>query len=281
MGNRPFGFCFNTSTIRGQGLTLLEMVEVVAEAGYDGIEPWIRELDQLVARGGSLSGFGRRVTAAGLAIPNVIGFFEWAVDDAERRAAGLAEARRAMEICVAVGCPRLAAPPSGVTDVSVPLPRLVERYRVLLELGDEIGVVPMVEFWGASRTLARLGEAAYVAIESGHRRACVLADVFHMYKSDSPHAGLRLIGPETLGLVHVNDYPEEPSRSEVSDADRVYPGEGIAPFHQILRDLAGAGYKGMLSLELFNASYWQQAAATVARTGLASMQALVAAHLAC
>ena len=281
MGNRPFGFCFNTSTIRGQGLTLLEMVEVVAEAGYDGIEPWIRELDQLVARGGSLSGFGRRVTAAGLAIPNVIGFFEWAVDDAERRAAGLTEARRAMEICVAVGCPRLAAPPSGVTDVSVPLPRLVERYRVLLELGDEIGVVPMVEFWGASRTLARLGEAAYVAIESGHRRACVLADVFHMYKSDSPHAGLRLIGPETLGLVHVNDYPEEPSRSEVSDADRVYPGEGIAPFHQILRDLAGAGYKGMLSLELFNASYWQQAAATVARTGLASMQALVAAHLAC
>ena len=52
----------------------------------------------------------------------------------------------------------------------------------LLELGDEVGVVPEVELWGGSKTLHRLGEAALVAIESGHKSACILPDVYHLYK---------------------------------------------------------------------------------------------------
>ena len=34
-----FGYCFNTSTIRGQKLPLLAEIEIVARAGYQGIEP--------------------------------------------------------------------------------------------------------------------------------------------------------------------------------------------------------------------------------------------------
>ncbi|MBN1247424.1 MAG: sugar phosphate isomerase/epimerase [Anaerolineae bacterium] len=280
MTEMPFKYCLNTSTIRGQGLSLVDMVDVVAAAGYDGIEPWVRELDAYVAAGGDLARFGAYVAAAGLEIPNVIGFFEWAVDEEERRRAAMAEARRCIKICAEIGCPRVAAPPSGITKSAVPLPALAERYAALLSLGEQMGVVPMVEFWGISQTLSTLGEAVYVAMESGHREACVLADVFHMYKAGSPHNGLRLVGPETLGLVHMNDYPGAPGREEVTDGDRVYPGDGIAPTVLILRDLAAAGYRGHLSLELFNEHYWAQPAQTVARTGLQKMQLLVAEVLA-
>jgi 2-keto-myo-inositol isomerase len=265
----PFGICLNTSTIREQGLSLVEMVDLVAETGYDGIEPWVRELDAFVAQGGSLDELRRRIADAGLAVPNLIGFFEWAVDDPVRRAAGLEEAARAMALCAGVGCPRLAAPP---------LPVLAERYREVLELGTRMGVVPVVEFWGMSRTLCRLGDAVYVAMESGHRDACVLVDIFHMYRSGSPHDGLRLAGPETVALVHINDYPADPPRERITDADRVYPGDGVAPLGQILRDLAFAGYRGMLSLELFNETYWRQDARQVAATGLAKVGVLVETH---
>ena len=37
----PFGYCFNTSTVRGQKLAFDEQVELTARAGYDAIEPWI------------------------------------------------------------------------------------------------------------------------------------------------------------------------------------------------------------------------------------------------
>ena len=41
----------------------------------------------------------------------------------------------------------------------------------------------------------------------------------------------------------------------IADADRVYPGDGVAPIKQILRDLRAIGFRGMLSLELFNREY--------------------------
>ena len=66
-------------------------------------------------------------------------------------------------------------------------------------------------------------------------------------------------------------------RETISDANRVYPGDGVAPLTQILRDLFATGFAGALSLELFNRTYWEQDAVTVARTGLEKMKAAIAA----
>ena len=35
----PFGYCLNTSTIRGSTKTLVERIDIAAEAGYRAIEP--------------------------------------------------------------------------------------------------------------------------------------------------------------------------------------------------------------------------------------------------
>jgi sugar phosphate isomerase/epimerase len=279
MTTAAFTYCLNTSTLRGHGLGLEEEIEIAAEAGYDAIEPWVRELDAYGTRDADLRALGRRIADRGLQVPNVIGFFQWAVDDPVRRAAALEEARRIMVMCARIGCPRVAAPPFGVTDRRLDPAVVAERYRALLRVGRARGVVPMVEFWGISQTLGRLGEAVAAAVESGSPEACVLVDVYHMYKGGSPFEGLRMLAPATLGLVHVNDYPAEPPRATITDADRVYPGDGVAPLVQILCDLHGIGYRGALSLELFNEAYWQQDALTVARRGLEKLRALVDAAL--
>ena len=75
----------------------------------------------------------------------------------------------------------------------------------------------------------------------------------------------------------MNDYPEQPSRAEMNDSHRVYPGDGIAPLSDILNMIGGNGRKVVLSLELFNRDYWKQDALEVAKTGLAKMKASVAA----
>jgi sugar phosphate isomerase/epimerase len=185
-----------------------------------------------------------------------------------------------MDLVRQVGGKRLAAPPVGATDRSdLDLHQVAGRYRALLELGDTMGVVPEVEVWGFSKTLGRLGEAALVAIESGHPRACILADVFHLYKGGSPFEGLSLLDGAALPVLHFNDYPAEPPRDKITDAQRVYPGDGVAPLKDLVRRLRENGFRGMLSLELFNREYWKQDALTVARTGLEKMRAVVQSGL--
>ena len=116
----------------------------------------------------------------------------------------------------------------------------------------------------------------FMAVESGHRSACLLPDVYHIYKGGSDFTGLELIHGHAIQVFHMNDYPDIP-RSKIGDADRVYPGDGIAPLATILQTLHRIGCRAMLSLELFNRSYWEQDALQVATTGLEKMKTSVAA----
>jgi sugar phosphate isomerase/epimerase len=171
----------------------------------------------------------------------------------------------------------MAAPPKGATEVpGLNLLRAAERFAELCKLGQAMGIAPAMEMWGHSQNVRRLGEAMLIAIESGQPNACVLADVFHMYKSGSDPRGVRLLAKDAIAILHVNDYPAR-DRATISDADRVYPGDGVAPLKELFRDLRAIGYRGMLSLEVFNRGYWQQDALAVATTGLGKLRALVRA----
>jgi sugar phosphate isomerase/epimerase len=276
-GEGSFILGLNTSTIRGQKLSITDEIELGAKAGFQGMEPWIDELQRYAQAGGSLADLAKRFRDAGIRVESAIDFFEWAVDDESRRAKGLEAARRSMDIVRQIGGKRIAAPPAGATGARVDPVRLAERYRQLLELGEQIGVVPQVEVWASSRTLGRLGEAAQVAIDAGHTHACILPDVFHLYKGGSPLEGMKLLAPAAFHVLHVNDYPPEPAREKLTDADRVYPGDGVAPYKSLLRDLRLAGFQIMLSLELFNRQLWKQDPLQVVRTGFDKMKAVVAA----
>jgi sugar phosphate isomerase/epimerase len=272
---RSFRFCLNTSTIRGQELSLVQEIDIAHRAGYDAIEPWLREIEKYRDDGGSLADLRKRISDNGLVVADVIAFHEWIVDDETRRKKGLEAIRRSMDLIRQIGAERLAAPPVGATDrTDLDLFKIADRYRALLEIGDKIGVVPQVEVWGFSKTLRRLSEGAFVAIESGHPKACVLADIYHLYKGGSSFEGLRLLGPEALQVIHMNDYPSDPPRDKIVDAQRVLPGDGIAPFKGIIPTLRKMGFAGYLSLELFNPALWKQDALHVARLGLEKMRAV-------
>ena len=86
-------------------------------------------------------------------------------------------------------------------------------------------------------------------------------------------------GPGLSGF-HINDYPSQPPRAEITDAHRVFPGDGSAPLDTLFRALRDIGYRGMLSLEVFNREYWNQDALYVARDGLEKTRAAVQQALA-
>jgi sugar phosphate isomerase/epimerase len=272
-----FRWCFNTGTVRGLRLPLAELVEIAAAAGYEGIEPWIDELRRHVEQGGKLAELRKRIAETGLVVESAIGFPPWCVDDDAERAKGLEQMKREMALAAELGSGRIAAPPAGAHDTAgLDLRRLGERYRAVLELGRRMGVMPQLEIWGSSRTLGRLSEAAFVAIEAAHPDAALLLDVYHIYRGGSDFAALRLLNGSAMHVFHMNDYPAEPPREKLTDAHRVYPGDGIAPLGEILRNLWASGFRGALSLELFNREYLKRPALEVARAGLDKMKAVVA-----
>jgi sugar phosphate isomerase/epimerase len=267
--NEPFGYALNTSTIRGQKLPLVAEVEIAARAGYRGIEPWVSEIDEHVKSGGSLGDLRKRIADAGLSVEGVIGFAEWIVDDDERRKRGMEEAKRIMDLTAQIGGQRLAAPPAGASEADRPdIATIAARYRALLELGERQGVAPQLELWGFARVLSKLSEVTSVAIEAAHPQAGVLLDSYHLYKGGTDYESVRLVAGTAIGVFHINDYPGSPDRKSITDAQRVFPGDGVAPLAILFRNLRAAGYRGMLSLELFNREYWNQDALLVARTGL-------------
>lgn len=283
-----FGYCLNTSTVRdkdGKSRPITDLIDIAAKAGYDAIEPWISELDEYTTTGGTLDDLRKRIGDAGVVVPDAIGFAEWIVEDAGRRKKGLEQAKRDMEKVAKIGGTHLAAPPVGATGgtskrddpkFTEPIIDLVaasDRYRALIDVGEKMGVTPIVEVWGFSKTLRRLGEALLVAVECGLSRGCVLPDVYHLYKGGSDFAGLPLLSAAAIGIFHVNDYPKI-DRDKIVDADRVYPGDGIAPLKDVFATLRKMNYTGFLSLELFNRGYWKQDPHEVAKTGLTKMKAV-------
>ncbi len=275
-GTGPFRYCLNTSTIRGQKLGLEREIDIAAQAGYSAIEPWVQILQECLKAGGKTNDIRQRIEDRGLTVEGAISFARWIVDDDATRAEAVEQVKREMDLLAQIGGKRIAAPPAGATEkAGLDLMKAAERYRALLELGDKMGIVPALELWGGSKNLHRLGQCMFVVIESGHPKACLLGDVYHIYKGGSDFNGLKTVGSAALPVMHLNDYPAEPPREKISDRDRVMPGDGIAPLTQILRTLRDNGGATVLSLELFSPAYWEKDPLEVARTGLAKMKAAV------
>lgn len=273
---RAFRYCLNTSTIRGQKLGIVKEIDVAGQAGYDALEPWFDGINQYADNGGSLKDLAKRISDYGMTVESAIGFAPWIVNDDVKRAAGLEQAKREMDRLAQIGGVRMAAPPAGTSrDEQIELEAAAERYAKLLEIGESIGVIPMIEMWGGHPVIGRISKALSIAVECGHPKACFLGDVYHTYKGGCPFEGLKLLGPQAMQVFHFNDYPADPPRETINDSHRVYPGDGIAPLDDILNGFVEVGATPVLSLEVFNRSYWEQDAAHVAKTGLLKMKTAV------
>ena len=272
----PFRFCLNTSTISGQNLGLLPTIEIASRAGYDGIELWINDIKDYLKKGNSIQSLASFLTSKNIVAEDAISFTEWMVDDEDKRKAALTELAEEMRIMAALGCRRIAAPPAGVNkDKPIDFEKAGTRYREILELGRKYKVMPQLEFWGASGTLYNFGQALAIAAAANDRDARILPDIYHMFRGGSGFESLSLVNGKAIEIIHINDYPASKPVNEQNDSDRVYPGDGVAPLKQVLRDLEAIGGTKVLSLELFNKTYWAQDAMLVATTGLLKMKSLV------
>ena len=276
-GARAGRFAMNASTLRGYNLTLLDQMKAMALSGFKGYEPWMKDIRAAKADG-TLGDVCRIARDSGVSFINGIAFGQWVNPDPKIRADGLEETKQEMALLAEIGCPCIAASMFGMQksgSQNLPLEAIAERYVTVLDLGKKMGVRPLLEYWGHSVNLFRLEDALEVVRLTGRDDAAILADVYHTYRGGGSFDAYRKLSAKLLPVLHVNDYPSYPYREQLKDPDRVWPGDGKAPWKKIFSNLDAVGADPWLSIELFNPAYWRTYPGKTLSVGYGKLSVLV------
>ena len=253
----PIRISLNTSTLLHYKLDVDVQIDMVANAGFDGVELWMRDIKAYLEKGGTSEQLKRKLEERGLILENIIGFSKWCSDDPEERKKAMEQLREEMMIIAQMGGKFIAAPVQGIESLDRnKYDDYAERYNAILNLGDETGVTPILELWGMG-ALNKVSDCAQIAIATGHPKATMLLDFYHVYRGGNDWDTVDLLNGNRLPVIHINDYPSSPSYELLKDSDRVLPGEGVCPFNELIPKLYNAGFRGGFSVELFNKGYWE------------------------
>lgn len=273
-GLSPWPLTLNTSTIRPASLE--DKLRVTANAGWDGIELWINELESYEEAGGNLKELAQRITDMGLYVPNVIGLWGCMPETREAYEESLTVTRERMRRAAEAGSLYVAAIPAPDRE-DFDLKWGAELYRDLMRIGrEDYGITVAFEFVGFLRGVHRFGQACAVAMDANEAEASLIMDTFHLFRGGSGFNAVQHVQGSFIADFHWNDVPGDVPREEQGDEHRLYPGDGILPLTQLLRDLKTIGYERTLSLELFNRAHWELPPETVAREGREKMLACIA-----
>ena len=264
-GASPWPICLDTATIRPASLK--EKVSIAAEAGYDGIEPWDSELEEFEKNGGNLKALGAEIKKLGLKVPSVIGLWNAIPGTMPEFELSLKETRRRMRMAHDIGAEHIQTIPNTLPE-NYNQKWVAERYRDIIEIGmKEFNIKPALVFVKYF-TIKTLGQAVGIAMDANHPNALVIPDVYHMYISGGGFEGLKMLKGDAIAIFQFNDAPNTPAFKDLKDEHRVYPGDGILPLTSIFKDLKATGYKGFISLEMYNPNYYKEDLLQVAKTGL-------------
>ena len=262
-------YCLNTSTIKPQ--SLMDKIRLVGEAGYDGIELWLNDVWDYVARGGEVSDIEKAINDHGLKIPSVIAMRQWGDFEGWEHQLVLDEAKRRFALGARLGATFIVAtPPLEKTDTE----HLPERYRELLNIGRQEGIRPTFEYISFFKSVHTLKKAWEIVQLSNDQDATLILDAFHNWNSGSTDSDLRSIPVEKISHYHIDDAAQNKLPGAQTDPDRVMPGDGQIDLKSEINTLKEMGYNGTVSLELFNESWWKIPPEKTLRVGLERMKEL-------
>ena len=266
----PFTYSLNTSTIAPT--PLLDKIALTAKHGYGAIELWLRDVLDYVANGGTVSDVVKAVKDHGLRVPNVIAMHGWGDAAESEYPAALDNCRRSMDLAAQLGSPYIVAtPPRDKADLNV----ISRRYRDLLAVGKQIGVRPTMEYLGFVHNVYRIDQALQIVREANDPAATLVLDSFHTFRGGSNFADMTQVPVSMIAHFHLDDAPGYIQRELQMDPDRVMPGDGVIDLKAEINWLRDNGYRGAISLELFNPSLWERDPNDVLKLGMDRMRRLM------
>src|SRR5215207_3281463 len=174
-----------------------------------------------------------------------------------------------------IACPYIVVVPGKLPEGATKEQIVDESVRVLNELADisePHGVSLAFEFLGQTDCSVQTLDLCNEIVEKVDRKSVGnVIDTFHFYAGNSSFEAIDSMKPEKLFIFHINDAEDLPKES-LTDAQRLYPGEGILPIAEIKEHFDKIGYDRMVSIEIFRPEYWDQDPFEVAKKAKAATE---------
>lgn len=186
-----------------------------------------------------------------------------------------AETEEWSRIAGKIGCPYVVVVPGKLPENADKKEIIDESVRVLNELADiaekhDVGLA--FEFLGQTDCSVQTLDLCKEIVEKVNRKSVGLViDTFHFYAGNSSFEAIDALDPEKLFIFHINDAEDLP-RGDLTDAHRLYPGEGILPIKEIKERFNRIGYDRMVSIEIFRPEYWNENPFEVAKRAKAATE---------
>lgn len=235
-------------------------IKAAGEAGYELIEIWVAKLREFLKT--KTTADLKALLADANLEPysiNSIEHITFRTHDAYEKIK--TECEELSNIAGAIGCPYVVVVPGKLPDNATKAEIINESVRVLDELGDIAAghnVSLAFEFLGQTDCSVQTLDLCNEIVEKVDRANIGnVIDTFHFYAGNSTFEAIETMKPEKLFIFHIND-AEDLSKEELTDAHRLYPGEGILPLKEIKAKFDQIGYNKMVSIEIFRPEYWNQ-----------------------
>jgi 2-keto-myo-inositol isomerase len=265
--------CYNGATSRPYPLE--EDLRAAAAAGFPMVELWGEKFEKFFATHtiADLKGLLDQYNLKAAAIDLV----PLDYSQPENVNASVARARYLGEIAQTVGCNTLLLCAWGdlhgrSKEEGIAL--VAEYIQPVCQAAAEFNCRIAIEPLGRHAVIPGCQEALAVIEQAGQANLGLMWDFFHYYKSEVPLEVIRAIPNDRLWLVHVDDSPAKPP-AELSDPDRVYPGQGEMPLTTYFSILREKGYNGPLSIELFNKGYYERPIDEIAQNAYQGLQSFL------
>jgi len=250
-------------------LPLGQELEVVAEAGYGGLELFIPKLEPYLEHrsGHDLSAHLREKHLTPLTL-NGIENINFRTPD--EFAALRGDCLWLAQLSQAIACPTIVVVPSprpqGVDWPEIRA-RTVEALQELAGVAGAYGVGLAFEFLApADCSVRTLAQGWEIIQATGCDNVGLVFDTYHFAVGGSSWESLDEFDIGRLHIVHINDVEDLPLET-LTDGDRLLPGEGILPLKRMLSRLKARGYGGAYSLEVMRPAYRQRDPQEYARAG--------------
>ena len=185
------------------------------------------------------------------------------------------ETEELSKIAGEIGCPYVVVVPGKLPESATENEIIDESVKVLNELGDiaeKHNVSLAFEFLGQTDCSVQTLDLCNKIVEKVNRENVGnVLDTFHFYAGNSTFEAIDAMKPEKLFIFHINDAENLP-KEELTDAHRVYPGEGILPIKEIKARFDKIGYDRMVSIEIFRPEYWNENPYEVAKKAKAATE---------
>ena len=255
-GHSPWPMCLDTTTLAKE-LPLEKKIEFIAASSFDAMEPWDRELTAYEEAGGSLKDLGKSIRDKGLFVPSVIGLWGSLGNTKEDFESRLEEHHTRLRMIRDIGSEHVQIIPDLQKRETFTKDIGAWCYRRISEIAlNEYGLKTGIIFLNAVPQLKTLSDAVDVGMMSGWPDAKVIPDTYHNYHGGTEPNALRMLNPDSIAIFQFADSPAGLERQDTwCDPKRVLPGDGVLPLVEQLKILYEIGYKGCVSLELYNPMY--------------------------